>query len=105
MTEILVVLAIIAIALAIAIPNYLKSSTTSKKTVCINNLKQIDAAIDQWAIGNNASSGTQPTEDVYNYVKAGKPRCPSGGTYTLYPVDSIPQVRCSREEEGHILLE
>ena len=101
--ELMAVVAIIAIVLAIALQNYLTSSATSKKTVCINNLKQIDAAIDQWAMENKISSGTQSTEDVYDYVKGGKPKCPSGGLYTLYSVDSIPQVGCSLEDEGHRL--
>ena len=107
--EILIVVAIIAIILAIALPNYLTSSAASKKAVCINNLNQIDGAIDQWAIDYNASVGSTPTEqqedEIYGYVKGGIPKCPSGGTYTIYQVGTKPQVRCSLESEGHKLAE
>ena len=106
LVEIMIVLAIIAIILAIGLPNYLKSGTASKKVACINNLKQIDSAIDQWAIENNITDGTMPTDDIYNYIKnTNRPTCPSGGDYTFYPVGETPQVRCSLEEsEGHKLL-
>lgn len=105
LVEIMIVVAIIAIIFAIALPNYLTSSSLSKKTICINNLKQIDSAIDQWAAENGISNGTEPAKDVYNYVKGGKPACPSGGVYTLYPVGNNPQVGCSLENEGHKLPE
>ncbi|MBI4974978.1 MAG: prepilin-type N-terminal cleavage/methylation domain-containing protein [Candidatus Omnitrophica bacterium] len=100
LVEIMIVVAIVAIILAIALPNYLTSSETSKKTACINNLKTIDAAVDQWAIDYK-----QQEEDIYNYVKGGKPKCPSGGTYTIYQVGVKPQVRCSLENEDHKLPE
>lgn len=109
LVEIMIVVAIIAIILAVALPNYLTQSTTSKKTICINNLRQVDATIDQWAIDYNISDGASPSaqqeEEIYNYVKGGKPKCPSGGTYTIYQVGVKPQVRCSLENEDHKLPE
>ena len=106
--EIMVVVVVIAIILAIAIPNYLKSGKTAQKTVCIANLERIDSALDQWVIDNHTSPGTVLSEseegDLYkNYVKGGKPKCPSGGEYTLHEVGSKPQVTCSHEDEGHKL--
>ena len=104
--EIMIALAIIAILLAIAIPNYLMTGSISKKTICINNLKQIDAAIDRWAMENNKSDGIMPTDEIYDYVKnPAKVPCPSGGGYTLYPVGNKPQVTCNFESEGHKLPE
>lgn len=108
--EILIVVAVITILLAIAIPNYLKASTVSTKTICINNLKQIDAAIDQWSVAYSVSAGVLPSaeqaEQIYSYVDGGRPKCPSGGEYALCAVSSKPQVRCSREDtEGHKLPE
>jgi prepilin-type N-terminal cleavage/methylation domain-containing protein len=104
--EIVIVLAIVAVILAIALPNYLTSGSKSKKTICINNLKLIDAAIDQWAMENNIPDGADPSDDIYSYIKGKKPECPSGGEYTLYPVGSKPQVRCSLEDaEDHRLPE
>ncbi|MDD5137056.1 MAG: prepilin-type N-terminal cleavage/methylation domain-containing protein [Candidatus Omnitrophica bacterium] len=104
--EIMIVVAIIAIALAIAIPNFVRISSISKRTVCINNLKKISAAVDQWAIDNNIRSGTNLTpeqeSDVYNnYLRSGKPKCPSAGEYLLNPVGANPQVQCTDEQEGH----
>jgi len=108
--EIMVVLAVAAILLAVALPNFLKSSKISTKTICINNLKHIDAAVDQWATDYNIPPGTLPADSqedaVYGYVKGGKPKCPSGGEYTIHAVGSKPQASCGREEsEGHKLPE
>ena len=104
--EIMIVVAIIAIALAIAIPNFIRISSVSKRTVCINNLRKITSAVEQWAIDNNISSGANITttqeSDIYaNYLRTGKPKCPSGGEYLLNPVGANPQVQCTDETEGH----
>jgi prepilin-type N-terminal cleavage/methylation domain-containing protein len=106
--EIMVVVAIIALVLAIAIPNYHQTTLTAKRTVCIDNLKKITAAIEQWATDNSIQSGTaitsQQTDDVYsNYFRTGKPVCPSGGQYTMNPVGASPQAQCTKEDEGHKL--
>ncbi len=106
LVEIILVVAVIAILLAIAIPNYLKVRTSSKKTVCINNLKQIDSAIDQWAMENNIPEGTTPGDEIDIYLKKGtRPTCPAGGQYTIYSVGTKPQVTCSLEADGHKLPE
>lgn len=107
LVEIMITVVIVGIILAIAVPGYFKSGKTSQKTVCIANLEKIDAAIDQWALENHASAGTDVSgseEEIYNdYVKGGKPKCPAGGEYTLYSVGAKPQVSCSKEGEGHKL--
>lgn len=110
LVEMMTVIALIAIVLAIALPSYVASTRTSKKIICINNLKQIDTAIDQWANDYNMVLGTVPDtqaeeEEIYSYIKGGKPKCPAGGTYTIYRVGDNPQVRCSLESNGHSLLE
>ncbi|MFA6321028.1 MAG: prepilin-type N-terminal cleavage/methylation domain-containing protein [Candidatus Omnitrophota bacterium] len=104
--EIMIVVAVIAIALSIAIPNFFRMSTISKTTVCINNLRKITAAVEQWVIDNNMSSGTtiteQQEEDIYdNYLRSGRPKCPSDGEYVINSVGSNPQVQCTNEEAGH----
>ncbi|MDD5428097.1 MAG: prepilin-type N-terminal cleavage/methylation domain-containing protein [Candidatus Omnitrophica bacterium] len=104
--EIMIVVAIIAIALSIAIPNFFRMSSVSKKTVCINNMKKITAAVEQWAIDNNVSASTaidaQQESYIYdNYLRGGKPACPSGGEYVINPAGSNPQVQCTYEDEGH----
>ena len=108
--EIMVVVIIIASLVAIASLNYLKSNKTSAKAVCINNLREIDKAIDQWALDHNIPDGTPPTseqeDEIYGYISGRKPECPSKGEYTIEAVGSRPQVRCSRgESEGHKLPE
>jgi type II secretory pathway pseudopilin PulG len=44
----MIVVAIIGLLAAIAIPNFVKARTTAQKNACINNLRQIDGAIQQW---------------------------------------------------------
>lgn len=106
--EIMIVVVIIGIVLAIALPNFIKSSESSQKIVCIANLEKIDGAIDQWALAHNIKTGraipeSDESEIFDNFVKGGKPKCPAGGQYTLHSVGVKPQVTCSKEEEGHKL--
>jgi prepilin-type N-terminal cleavage/methylation domain-containing protein len=61
LVEIMIVVAIIGLLAAIAIPNFIKARTTSQQNACINNLRQIDAAIQQWALENNASAASAVT--------------------------------------------
>ncbi len=58
LVEIMIVVAVIGIILAIALPNHIKSGRTVHKTVCIANLEKIDGAIDQWVLENHISAGT-----------------------------------------------
>jgi hypothetical protein len=68
--------------------------------VCINNLRQIDAAINEWALEKGKTNGTVVTEnDIKPYLKLGPdgqlPKCPMGGKYIFGKVGNIPQVTCS----------
>lgn len=58
LVEIMIVVAIIGLLAAIAIPNFVRARTTSQTNACINNLRQIDGAIQQWALENNATDST-----------------------------------------------
>ena len=83
LVEIMIVVAIIGLLAAIAIPNYVKARATSQATACINNLRQLDGAIAQWALETKKSSTTSVTlADVTPYLKS-LPSCPAGGTYIL----------------------
>jgi prepilin-type N-terminal cleavage/methylation domain-containing protein len=102
LVEIMIVVAIIGLLAAIAIPNFVKARATSQANACINNLRQIDAAENEWALEKGkATGGAAPslTSDLTPYIKlnsAGKiPPCPAGGTYTTYTVGGTPQVSCS----------
>jgi septal ring factor EnvC (AmiA/AmiB activator) len=64
----------------------------SARNVCINNLRQIDAAKNQWALENNKTADAIPAaQDLLPYLKDGIfPVCPSGGTYTIGAVGVPP---------------
>src|SRR2546426_11847081 len=51
----MIVVAIIGLLAAIAIPNFVKARTTSQMNACINNLRQVDGAIQQWALETKQS--------------------------------------------------
>ena len=107
--EIMIVVAIVAVIVAIAVPNYLRTGKASAKQVCINNLKQIDGAIDRWTIENGTHQGAviSDTDEtaIYSNIDGGKPKCPSKGEYKMNAVGAEPQVTCTREDEGHKLPE
>ena len=69
---------------------------------CINNLRQIDGAINEWALEQGKATGaTAPTltSDLTPYIKLNAnnkiPGCPAGGNYTTAAVGTTPQVTCS----------
>ena len=95
LVEIMIVVAIIGLLAAIAIPNFVKARTTAQKNACINNLRQIDGGIQQWALENNKSGSAAVTStDVRQYLGRGNagewPECPCGGAYTLSTVNAKP---------------
>ena len=92
LVEIMIVVAIIGLLAAIAIPSFVKARTTSQTNACINNLRQIDSAKEQWALAANKSNGDAvDTSAVNEYIKGeATPNCPAGGTYTYYNVGTNP---------------
>ena len=67
---------------------------------CINNLRQLDGAKQQWALENRKTENATPsTQDILPYLRDGIPKCPSGGHYTLNAVGAQPT--CSIQ--GHAL--
>ena len=90
LVEIMIVVAIIGLLAAIAIPNFVKARQTSQTNACINNLRQIDAAKQQWALENGKKSTDTPTkEDLMPYLRSW-PKCPAGGSYTIGTVGETP---------------
>ena len=94
LVEIMIVVLIIGILLAIAIPNFVKARETSRAKSCIANLKQIDAAKEQWAMDNKAAAnaadpGIAALVGAANYIK-NTPSCASGGTYTVGAMGTNP---------------
>src|SRR4029079_3450231 len=72
LVEIMIVVAIIGLLAAIAIPNFVRARTTSQKNACINNLRQIDGAKQQWALETKAAANASPAAtDIQPYLGRG----------------------------------
>jgi prepilin-type N-terminal cleavage/methylation domain-containing protein len=100
LVEIMIVVAIIGLLAAIAIPNFIKARATSQQNACINNLRQIDGAINEWALEAGKTTGdTASATTVSAYIKLNSnnsvPGCPANGTYTYGKVGDNPQISCS----------
>ena len=97
LVEIMIVVAIIGLLAAIAIPNFVRARTTSQMNACINNLRQIDGATQQWALENAQSGGaTVIFANIQPYLKNAV-TCPAAGasatfgtSYTLTTVTNKP---------------
>lgn len=89
--EIMIVVLIIAVLLAIAIPNFMKARDTSRTKACVANLRQIDTAKMQWAMDEKKVGTDTPTSGnlIPTYIK-NELECPAGGVYTINAVDSNP---------------
>ena len=89
----MIVVAIIGLLAAIAVPNFIKARTASQKNACIANLKQIDGAKASWALEQKKLVTDTPTDtDLFGatqYIRD-KPGCPGGGDYTLNDVGTKP---------------
>ena len=80
LVEIMIVVAIIGLLAAIAIPNFVRARTTAQKNACINNLRQVDGAIQQWALEQKKAANAPVTEaDVTPFLK-NSVVCPAGGS-------------------------
>ena len=93
LVEIMIVVAIIAVLAAVAIPNFIKYRKTSQMNACISNLKQIQTAVEQARMGGVATPGWTDIIGTDKYIKI-TPTCPAGGTYTL-PTDETSDPGCA----------
>ena len=84
LVEIMIVVAIIGILAAIAIPNFIKNRDESQKRACISNLRQIETAIENYRTANNMDIPTMTdiAGDATKYIKV-TPTCPKGGSYSI----------------------
>jgi prepilin-type N-terminal cleavage/methylation domain-containing protein len=95
LVEIMIVVAIIGLLAAIAIPNFVKARVTAQTTGCINNLRQIDGAIQTYALEAHVAPDAGITLDnLKPYIKLDSngdiPHCPAGGTYSVTTVNANP---------------
>jgi prepilin-type N-terminal cleavage/methylation domain-containing protein len=103
LVEIMIVVAIIGLLAAIAIPNFIKAREVSQKGACIANLKQIEGAKSTWALENRQiSTATMTDDDLFGptvYIRE-KPVCPADGSYDLGTVSEKPTC----DVDGHSLF-
>ena len=98
LVEIMIVVAIIALLAAIAVPGFLRSRKRSQASKVLNDLRMIDAAIDQYAIESGKKTGDQVgTDDWKKYVKKDSNLYTTGAdlfgnAYGSQTVDSLPKV-------------
>ena len=91
-----VAICVIAFLMAIAIPNMSPSRYTSPANACINNLRQIDAAANEFALEHSKTNGDAINfpDDLTPYIKLNKdgkiPPCPKGGVYSIKKVGDVP---------------
>ena len=109
LVEVLIVSAIVALMAAIAIPNFVRARTSGQTSTCITNLKQIEAAIVQWALEEKKGASEVvtltdisggPDRFIKPLINSGL-QCPAGGIYTLTEVETLPV--CSLAAFGHSL--
>ncbi len=104
LVEIMIVVAIIGILAAIAVPNFVRSRQTSQKNACIANMKQIEAAAEQCLINGEAVDATHLNQ--YLKISISKMRCPSdaNSSYTMPADDGTGRYKTSCPK-GHVLPE
>jgi prepilin-type N-terminal cleavage/methylation domain-containing protein len=98
--EIMIVVAIIGMLAALAIPNFMKARTTSQKNACINNLRQIESGKEQWAMDAYKNSGDPVVTTAINEYMKNPPSCPGGGSYTYNTIGT--DATCTRTADGHV---
>ncbi|HEU0009658.1 MAG TPA: prepilin-type N-terminal cleavage/methylation domain-containing protein [Verrucomicrobiae bacterium] len=106
LVEIMIVVAIIGLLAAIAIPNFVKARENAQKNACIANLKQIDGAKATWALEQKkGNTDIPPNTDLFgsaNYIRD-EPTCPAtGGAYPMVQVQ-VKQTCPTGTTLGHTL--
>lgn len=96
LVEIMIVVAIIGLLAAMAIPNFANARANAQARACINNLTKIDAATDEFALESGKKNGDTISypADLTPYIKLNAarsiPGCPAGGTYSVSAVGTSP---------------
>ena len=101
LVEIMIVVAIIGLLAAIAVPSFLKARDSARRNACISNMRMIADAKDQYVLENGGGPGTVLTEaEVAEYIKdMGKCFCPANsgtnrtfaGSYSINALTTDPE--------------
>jgi hypothetical protein len=106
---IVIILAVIAVVvLAVAVPNFIRARATRSANPCINNMRIIESAKNQWMLERGKTTNDVPTwNDLRPYFpdrwSNSIPVCPDGGTYTLGRVGEPPTCSLGDKQWGHKL--
>jgi prepilin-type N-terminal cleavage/methylation domain-containing protein len=113
LVEIMIVVAIIGLLAAIAIPNFIKARTTAQTNACINNLRQIDSAAQQWALETHQlGTVTYGSTEITPYLGRGTgslssvvcPADPAKTFATSYvTTDTATAPTCAIDKVNHVL--
>ncbi len=79
--EIMIVVLVIGLLAVIALPAFARARARARTNVCINNLRQIMSAIEQWAMEENAIDGDPADGADFTSIRGGFPECPAEGLY------------------------
>jgi hypothetical protein len=99
----MIVVAVIGLLAAIAIPNFIHSRRATQVRACITNLRRLDDSKVQWALECRKTDSSIPvTTDIVPFLRDNKlPACPASGAYRLRRVSRTPV--CSFSRIGHTL--
>ena len=91
LVEIMIVVLIIGILVAIAVPNFVQARNSARTKTCISSLKKVDSAKEMFAMDQKKNSGDAVawTDLTPTYLKS-QPACPNSGTYTIGNVGTNP---------------
>ncbi len=111
LVEIMIVVAIIGLLAAIAIPSFVKSRNESRKSACINNLRQIDSAKEQMAMAKNLGNASTVAWDDHaddnnleDYIRGNEPICPAGtASYVFGNIETPPECPNVTDWPAHVL--
>lgn len=100
LVEIMIVVAIIGLLAAVAIPNFMRARETAQRNACVANLKQIDGAKTLWSLDTGGTTTPGWSDLVTAYIKK-TPSCPAGYSYNINALDEDPT--CNSGMTGHTL--
>jgi hypothetical protein len=111
----IIILAVIAVVvLAVGVPNFIRARSSRATAPCINRLRQIESAKEQWALEKSKTTNDVPTwSDLFPYFASsftnsywtnGRPVCPEGGVYILGRVGELPTCSLGKQDPNHHAL-